>query len=48
MKIALMVSLPQIGDYMGRKVFYTIKEPQIVGEAGDVLEETITSWIEKL
>ena len=31
-----------------RKSAYTIKERQIVGEAGDVAAETITSWMERI
>ena len=30
------------------KSAYTIKERRIVGEAGDVAEETITSWMERI
>ena len=30
------------------KVAYVIKERRIVEEAGDVLRETITSWIDRL
>ena len=30
------------------KSAYTIKKRRIVGEAGDVAEETITSWMERI
>ena len=30
------------------KSFYAIKERRIVDEAGDVAEETITSWMERI
>ena len=32
----------------GWKTAYAIKERRIVGEAGDVSEERITSWMERL
>ena len=31
-----------------QKSAYAIKERQIVGEAGDVAEETVTSWMERI
>ena len=32
----------------GWKASYAIRERRIVGEAGDVAEETITSWMERI